>query len=83
MRLVRSALCRCRAEAETVDHVLYRCERLSEARERLREAVAGRDGLWPCDPAEFLGSRSNFYALVRFARTAITDKQDEDRAIRG
>jgi hypothetical protein len=83
LRLVRSGLCRCRAEAETVDHVLFRCERLSEPRGRLREAVAGRDGLWPCDPAEFLGSRKAYDALVRFARTAITSKQDEERLIRG
>ena len=83
LRLVRSARCRCRAEAETVEHVLFRCERHEEIRERLRETLGDDGGAWPCAPSEFLKSRKRFEALAKFARAAIVAKQDEERTIRG
>lgn len=81
--LVRSALCRCGAEAESVEHVLFKCERHVEIRERLREALDGDGGAWPCAPSEFLKSRKRFEAYAKYARAAITAKQDEERTIRG
>lgn len=74
--LVPCGRCRCREGEETVDHVLYECRLLKEDRDRLRGSLGVAEEGWPCDPGEFVRTRANYSALVRFAKSVIGKKQE-------
>lgn len=66
--LVPSPICSCGQENESVEHVLYRCSRLSITRARLVMAVERAGHVWPCDPSTFVSSK--YSAFDRFAQEA-------------
>lgn len=71
-----SGECRCETERETVDHVLFRCPKLTVVRDRLIRVI-GEDQ-WPCPTGVFLNTKSNYEALRRFAKDAIEAKKEAD-----
>jgi hypothetical protein len=74
--LVRSERCRCMREEETVEHVLFRCELVSEERSELRRKICPGGEAWPCDLHLLVATRSNYQGLIKFARAVIKRKQD-------
>jgi len=65
-----SPVCRCGAEDEFVDHVLFRCERHSWHRAHLELEVHRAGHLWPCSMEVLVFSKRLYTALVKFAKTA-------------
>ena len=49
-RIVNDPTCSCLQEAQTVDHLIYRCQKLQHQRDILRQQVQVNRGNWPVAP---------------------------------
>lgn len=46
-RIINDATCSCLQEAQTVDHVIYRCRKLQQQRDIFRHQIVMNHGKWP------------------------------------
>lgn len=76
-RLVNSPTCACAlGGSETVAHVLLRCRRTEEQRQKLKAEMTKAGEAWPPEDGVFLRSRRPYEALRRFAKESLKNRSD-------
>lgn len=76
-KLVNNTNCKCTiGGAETVAHVLLKCERTKIQREALKHALSEEGEAWPPRNGAFLRSKKTYEALRTFASKCLRDRKD-------
>ena len=73
-KILETPLCSCGTEEQTIDHLLYKCERLNKERDSLRSKVMQTD-TWPTSKETLI--QKHLKTFVKFTNEIALDKLNE------
>ena len=65
--LIDNPMCPCEEEEQTVDHLIFKCEKLSNQRNEMTKQIKSTGGNWPAKNETLLKNDVNFF--VEFVKS--------------